>query len=81
MGARAAPRDREEKTMTELIFIACLALSPGQCEERVLTFTDVSPITCAMGAQGVLAQWSADRPGWRVAKWSCGYAGARALKA
>jgi hypothetical protein len=67
--------------MTELVFIACLAMSPTQCEERVLTFTNVTPMTCAMGAQGVLAQWSGDRPGWRIARWRCGVAGHRATNA
>ena len=81
MGAAQAPREREDKGMTELIFIACLTLAPGQCEERVLTFTGVTPTACAMGAQGVLAQWCADRPGWRVARWSCGHAGSRSVKA
>ena len=63
--------------MTELVFIACLALSPHQCEERALTFADVSPMTCAMAAQGVLAQWAERRPGWRIARWKCGAAGRR----
>ncbi|SDZ73640.1 hypothetical protein [Rubrimonas cliftonensis] len=67
--------------MTELVFIVCLALSPHQCEERALSFTDVTPMACAIGAQGVLAQWRAGRPGWRVAHWKCGPAGARGMKA
>jgi hypothetical protein len=67
--------------MTELIFIACLALSPHQCEERVMTFTDVSPMACAMGAQAVLADWAGHRPGWRIARWKCGAAGGRSKHA
>jgi hypothetical protein len=63
--------------MIELIFIACLSTAPQQCEERTLTFADVSPMACAMGAQGVLAQWVARRPGWRIARWTCGHAGRR----
>lgn len=63
--------------MTELIFIACLAMAPHQCEERVMTFQDVTPMTCAMGAQGVLANWREFRPGWRVARWRCAEAGHR----
>lgn len=67
--------------MTELIFIACLSLSPHQCEERVMTFTDVTPLACAVGAQAVLAEWADDRPGWRIARWKCGVAGERAKDA
>lgn len=63
--------------MIELVFTACLALSPGQCEERVMTFTEISPMACATGAQGVLAKWADERPGWRITRWKCGYAGAR----
>jgi hypothetical protein len=57
--------------MTELVFIVCLALAPQQCEERVMTFTDVTPSACAMGAQAEMAKWIGDRPGWRVARWRC----------
>jgi predicted ATP-dependent Lon-type protease len=57
--------------MIELVFTACLALSPQQCEVRTMTFTEVSPMACAMGAQGVLAKWAGERPGWRIAKWRC----------
>jgi hypothetical protein len=75
------PPEVRRTIMTELIFVACLAMAPAQCEERVMTFQDVTPMTCAMGAQGVLAEWCVNRPGWRVARWSCGYAGARGAKA
>ncbi|MFN3613994.1 MAG: hypothetical protein ACK4WC_05480 [Rubrimonas sp.] len=66
--------------MIELVFTACLALSPAHCEERAMTFIDVTPRACAMGAQGVLAKWAEDRPGWRIAKWRCDYADTRSAR-
>jgi len=52
-------------------------VSPQQCQERALTFSEVSPMTCPTGAQAVLARWTGARPGWRVTRWRCGYASAR----
>ncbi|MBE3637005.1 hypothetical protein [Mangrovicoccus algicola] len=57
--------------MIELLFLACLNASPGICEERSLLFTDITPMTCLMGAQPELARWSESHARWHVAKWSC----------
>lgn len=67
--------------MIELFFVACLSVSPQQCQERALTFSDVSLMTCMTGAQAVLARWTGERPGWRVTRWRCGFASARGRSA
>jgi hypothetical protein len=63
--------------MIELVFVACLAAAPAQCQERSLSYADLSLMTCMMGAQGALAEWKAQQPAWRISKWSCQIAGAR----
>ncbi len=68
--------------MIELVFVACLTVNTSGamqnvCEVRSMTFTDVSPMTCMIGAQGILAEWAGTRPGWRIGKWKCGPAGNR----
>jgi hypothetical protein len=63
--------------MIELVFVACLSAAPAQCEERHFSYDDVSLMGCMMGAQGVLAEWKASQPAWRIAKWSCQMAGRR----
>lgn len=62
--------------MIELVFTACLASSPAVCEERSLTFIDVSPMTCMMGAQPQLAKWVESHPKWKVSGWKCRMGGA-----
>lgn len=57
--------------MIELAFIACLAAEPSACEKKSLTFTDVSPMTCMIGAQPTLAEWATSHPKWRIARWTC----------
>ncbi|MGB0661555.1 MAG: hypothetical protein ACPGNV_15425 [Mangrovicoccus sp.] len=57
--------------MIELLFVACLASNPDACEERSLLFSDISPMTCMMGAQPELAKWTETHAGWTVDKWSC----------
>ncbi|WP_108259248.1 hypothetical protein [Mangrovicoccus ximenensis] len=57
--------------MIELLFVACLNATPGVCEERSLLFTDISPMTCMMGAQPELAKWTESHGKWHVEKWSC----------
>lgn len=63
--------------MIELFFVACLAVSPQQCQERSMVFTDasVSQATCEIHAQNVLAHWIGGQPRWRIKRWRCGYAG------
>ncbi|MBP0484764.1 hypothetical protein [Sagittula salina] len=60
--------------MIELIFVACMFGAQSQsanCQERSLLFTDVTPMTCMMGAQPQLAQWVNEHPGQRVRSWKC----------
>lgn len=57
--------------MIELIFVACLATAPDQCQERSLLYTDISPMTCVMGAQPELAKWTRTHPAFTVSGWKC----------
>ncbi|GAA0296015.1 hypothetical protein [Rhodovulum strictum] len=62
--------------MIELVFVACFGLAQneqGACEERSLIYTDITPMTCMMGAQPELAKWVATHPNWTVANWKCRY--------
>jgi len=63
--------------MIELVFTACLILSPKQCETRTLSYEDLSMFTCQMGGQAMLAQWVTQNPKWRITRWRCGIAGQR----
>lgn len=57
--------------MIELLFVACLAGAPDDCEERSLLFTDVSPMQCLMGAQPELAKWVETHPNQQIRSWRC----------
>lgn len=57
--------------MIELAFIACLAAEPAACEKKSLIYTDISPMTCMVGAQPMLAEWIGTHPQWKIARWSC----------
>lgn len=57
--------------MIVLAFIVCLHSAPDTCRERNLTFTGVTPMTCMVQAQAVLAGWEAGHPRWRVSRWRC----------
>jgi hypothetical protein len=59
--------------MIELLFLACLSASPASCEERSLLYTDVTPMTCMLGAQPELARWAESNPRWIVGRWKCRY--------
>ncbi|SIO47167.1 hypothetical protein SAMN05444722_2382 [Rhodovulum sp. ES.010] len=62
--------------MIELVFIACFSAAqtaPGLCEERSLIFTEISPMTCTMGAQPELARWVRTHPDWTISRWTCRY--------
>ncbi|ARE39116.1 hypothetical protein RGUI_0975 [Rhodovulum sp. P5] len=59
--------------MVQLLFIACTGLSHPSCEERSMIFTDITPMTCVMGAQPELAKWAEEHPNWTVSRWRCGY--------
>ncbi len=57
--------------MIELLFVTCLSVSPTECQERSMLFTDISPMTCMMGAQPELAKWVNEHPKWKVSQWKC----------
>jgi hypothetical protein len=38
-----------------------------------MVFTDVTPMTCMIGAQPELAKWVEEHPNWKVSRWSCRY--------
>ena len=60
--------------MIELLFVVCFSGAPGTagtCEEKSLLFTDVTPMTCMMGAQPVLAKWIETHPGFAIRSWHC----------
>ncbi|KMK65197.1 hypothetical protein [Puniceibacterium sp. IMCC21224] len=57
--------------MIELVFVTCLSLAPTECRERSLLFTDITPMTCMMGAQPELAKWADSHPKWVVSQWKC----------
>jgi len=59
--------------MVQLLFVACTVLSQQSCEERSLIFTDITPMSCMMGAQPELARWVAEHPNWTVSRWRCSY--------
>ena len=63
--------------MIELIFVACLAASPEDCEEKALVYVDVTPQACMMGAQPQLARWAETHPGWTIGRWKCQYVSTR----
>ncbi|WP_300444453.1 hypothetical protein [uncultured Mameliella sp.] len=60
--------------MIELLFVVCISGEVGSsqvCEEKSLLFTDVTPMTCMMGAQPVLAKWIESHPAFTIRSWMC----------
>jgi hypothetical protein len=57
--------------MIELLFVACLSAAPTTCEDRSMQFTDLTTMTCLLGAQPHLARWAGEHPGWRIQRWTC----------
>jgi len=57
--------------MIELLFVACLATSPDDCNENSLLYSDVTPMMCVMGAQPELAKWIQTHPQYKVTSWKC----------
>lgn len=57
--------------MVELAFTICSIVEGAKCQERSLVFSDLSIMTCMVGAQPQLAIWAESHPNWRIAKWSC----------
>lgn len=66
--------------MVDLIFLACLLTAPEACEEKSMQFIDVTPMTCMMGAQPVLARWAVEHPQWQVTSWKCRDASRREVR-
>ena len=68
--------------MIVLAFVACLDTAPDQCRDYNLTFADeITPMTCMMQAQTVLAQWGERHPDWRIGQWKCQHSSQIAQKA
>lgn len=57
--------------MAELIFLACLGVGDGNCHTHRIGYSNVSVMTCMMGAQGQLARWQQEHRDWSIAEWSC----------
>jgi hypothetical protein len=61
--------------MIELVFIACLSAGGSSCGERqILQLPDIGLMGCMTTAQAHLAHWTEQHPGYRIARWSCGWA-------
>jgi hypothetical protein len=61
--------------MIELAFTICSIVEGAKCREQSLVFSDVSLITCMVGAQPQLAMWAEQHPNWTISKWHCRPAG------
>lgn len=57
--------------LIELLFVACMAATPTNCEERNLIYQGIAPMTCLIAAQAELAKWSDRNPGYTIASWTC----------
>lgn len=57
--------------MIELLFVVCMATAPDECRERSMTFSNITPMQCLMGAQPELAKWSASHPNLEIKSWRC----------
>ncbi|MEM9577791.1 MAG: hypothetical protein AAF999_12345 [Pseudomonadota bacterium] len=57
--------------MIELLFVACLASAPTDCQEHSLVYVDITPMQCLMAAQPELAKWSLTRPDMEILRWRC----------
>jgi len=56
--------------MTALVLVFCLQASPSSCiEERPVA--EMPPLACILQAQTYAANWLADHPKWRLARWRC----------
>jgi hypothetical protein len=68
--------------MIELIFVACLKLASGSCEERShLHMAEIGIMGCMLTAQALVADWSGAHPEFEVVRWSCRWAGSGATGA
>lgn len=67
--------------MIELLFLACFSQNVAQCEEHSFQYVDMTPMSCMMGAQPVLAKWGDQHPNWIITKWKCQYLSQREVRA
>jgi len=59
--------------MLTLSIIGCVLYSANDCRRYELTFVDehLTPMSCMMGSQPVIAKWAESHPGVYVKKWTC----------
>jgi hypothetical protein len=62
----------------ELIYVICQLAAAEVCEEHRVNVYNQSQLACVLMAPAELAQIA--RPGWQVARWSCGASGAQAAQ-
>lgn len=60
--------------LTVLVILAC-NVAGRPCREHELTFADLSPFHCMMGALPVIAEWQQRHPTLFPKKWWCKVAG------
>jgi biotin carboxylase len=54
-----------------LLLLVCLAADPSSCRTEPIDFAGTQ-IECALYGQQAAAEWLAQHPKWRLAKWRCG---------
>jgi hypothetical protein len=60
--------------LVDLIVLACMVASPGTCHEyHLLVQSSGSLRACTMQAPPYLAQWIAEHPNLRIARWHCAW--------
>lgn len=57
--------------MMELLFVVCMSTQPDHCQERSLTFVDITATQCMRGAQPELARWITTHPDQTIKSWRC----------
>jgi hypothetical protein len=65
----------------ELVMTVCTLANTNLCEDkRIRLEANASVMQCMLGAQPTMAQWVAENPNWRIARWSCEYSQQRRTK-
>jgi len=67
--------------MIELIFMACLAGRPNDCNEQAFQYANITTMNCIMGAQQELAKWANLNPDWTITTWKCQHVELREVRA
>jgi hypothetical protein len=71
-----------ERLVLELVFIACLKVTPAVCSEQRLAFLARSNLAvCTLHAQQHLAAWARDHSDFTIASWRCEDPSRRAIDA